>query len=229
MIAFDGLWEAVTGLFGPVKELWNSLTDLYHTVFGAGDATDGFMRIILEVGDVVGQAFRILGAITSTVIGWFTDLIKSVTDFFKTNETARHYLGLLADGISFAWRSIRKYFSPEGFKTIFDNLLEYIDELGDNLMNWINTLTLGAKGITDDELKARQEELYGASGLTNEELDRMIQLDSDLQANTEGVALSFDTKGNAVIKYKDSIVQATNALFIITIFSFYFPNAFNIP
>lgn len=68
---------------------------------------------------------------------------------------------------------------------------------------------------TSDEkiarLKERQDALQKASGLTNEEIARMIQLDGDLQTNAPGVELAFDNKGNAVIKYKDSIVEATNA------------------
>lgn len=60
-------------------------------------------------------------------------------------------------------------------------------------------------------LKERQDALQKASGLTNEEIARMIALDSDLQTNAPGVELAFDNKGNAVIKYKDSIVEATNA------------------
>lgn len=87
-------------------------------------------------------------------------------------------------------------------------LLEYVD-----IQKQLESTTSPEKVA---ELEQRQSELRETSGLTNEQLARMIQLDGDLQKNAPGVALSFDEKGNAVIKYKDEIVEATNAQLELT-------------
>ena len=115
-IAFDGAWAAVQGLIQPLEGLWSSLTDLWNTVVGTGDATSGFMKIILEVGDVVGQAFQILGAILGGVIDGFIWLVKGATSLINESETLRNFFSKLSDVVNTGWQTFRKYFSVEGLK-----------------------------------------------------------------------------------------------------------------
>lgn len=96
----------------------------------------------------------------------------------------------------------------------YENLREKSQLSTNEMLEFKNLQDEIASTSTPDkiaELKNRQDELYKSSGLTNEELDRMIRLDNDLQTNVSGVELAFDSKGKAVIKYKNAIVEATDA------------------
>ena len=154
-IAFDGAWAAVQGLIQPVQTLWSSLTDLWTTVMGTGDATEGFMGIILEVGDVVGQVFRMLGATVGWAIEKVTDIIKWFTSLINSSETVRNVLNYLGSAISDGWKLFRKYFSVEGFNSIFEGISDGFEAMIDAIMHLIPN-AMG--GMSDEVYEQRKKE-----------------------------------------------------------------------
>jgi hypothetical protein len=142
--------------------------DLWNTVVGTGDATSGFMEIILEVGSVVGEAFKILGAIIGSVISGFTSVVTGITNFINSSETARNFLKALGEAVSSAWQTFRKYFSVDGLKSLFADISDGFQSIIDKILV---ILPNSMGGISKDVYKQREEEREARSKARSDILD----------------------------------------------------------
>jgi len=154
-IAFGGLFEAVQDLMQPFGELWNAVSGLFATTNELGGGFDWLQQTIIEVGSVVGEAFKILGAIIGAVVGvvadmykWFNQTVlqsQFVVDMFKTLGTV----------VSEAWQVFRKYFSVEGIKSLMEGVVDGFVGLVDSIRVKLPN-ALG--GISKDVYEAREKE-----------------------------------------------------------------------
>jgi hypothetical protein len=154
-IAFGGLFEAVQGLMQPFSELWNAVSSLFATTNELGGGFDWLEQTIIEVGSVVGEAFKILGAVIGAVVGVVTDMYKwfnetvlksqFVVDMFKT-------LGTVASEV---WQTFRKYFSVEGIKSLMAGFVDGFIGVIDSILVFIGP-TFG--GMSKEVYEAREQE-----------------------------------------------------------------------
>jgi hypothetical protein len=154
-LAFGGLFEAVQGLMQPFSELWNAVSDLFATTNELGGGFDWLEKTIIEVGSVVGEAFKILGAVIGAVVGVVTDMYKwfnetvlksqFVVDMFKT-------LGTVASEV---WQVFRKYFSVEGIKSLMAGFVDGFIGVIDSILVFIGP-TFG--GMSKEVYEAREQE-----------------------------------------------------------------------
>jgi hypothetical protein len=152
-LAFGGLFEAVQGLMQPFGELWKAVSDLWSTTNELGGGFDWLEQTIIEVGSVVGEAFKILGAVIGEVVGVVTDMYKwfnetvlksqFVVDMFKT-------LGTVASEV---WQTFRKYFSVEGIKSLFAGVVDGFMGLVDSIL-----VALPLGGISKEVYESREQE-----------------------------------------------------------------------
>ena len=161
-LAFGGLFEAVEGLMQPFGELWKAVSDLWSTTNELGGGFDWLEQTIIEVGSVVGEAFKILGAVIGAVVGVVTDMYKwfnetvlksqFVVDMFKT-------LGTVASEV---WQTFRKYFSVEGIKSLMegvvDGFLGLIDGIRVKLPNALGGISKEVYEAQEKERAARKEQ-----------------------------------------------------------------------
>ena len=161
-LAFGGLFEAVEGLMQPFGELWKAVSDLFATTDELGGGFDWLEKTIIEVGSVVGEAFKILGAVIGAVVGVVTDMYKwfnetvlksqFVVDMFKT-------LGTVASEV---WQTFRKYFSVEGIKSLMegvvDGFLGLIDGIRVKLPNALGGISKEVYEAQEKERAARKEQ-----------------------------------------------------------------------
>ena len=139
IIAFDGLWNGVTAIFNPLKEL-------YIKIFGVSESTSAFSDILIEAGAYIGDVFEILGKAIGFVIGIIEPIlvpvIKGLIEGFKTLFSAVKTImyGLL------------------NFGDIIEDVGTFFDSLFDDILYAIGKLTKGLAGISDDEYKRRQED-----------------------------------------------------------------------
>lgn len=177
--AFGGLWEAVTGLMQPLDNLWKAVTDIFTSGNELVGSLDWLERTILEVGQVVGDAFKILGAVLGWVIDTATDVYKWFNEVVMKSETVSKYFKTLGEVISDVWQTFRKYFSVEGIKAIFANLNDGFEAMIDKILNLIPNRFGGMsdevyeqrKKDREARAKARDEALVAAK----EEKDAKIQ------------------------------------------------------
>lgn len=154
MFAFEGLWNAASKLLEPIQGLWNSITGLFGSVNDLSGGTETLQTIFLEIGQVVGEAFGILGAIVGTVIdglSWFFDTIKNV---INNTEWLRKTFTFLGEVIGDSWRTFRKYFSIDGMKAIWEGIVEGFDQLIDDILHLIPN-ALG--GMSDEEYEEKKK------------------------------------------------------------------------
>lgn len=214
-IAFDGAWAAVQGLVQPVQDLWTSLNNLWDTVVGTGDATEGFMGIILEVGDVVGETFKILGAVIGGVISTVTDMINGFVNLVNSSETLRSFFSTLGTAISDAWQLFRKYFSVEGFKAIWDGIGDGFESLMDAIMHLIPN----AMGGMSDEVYEQRKQEREARAQARDEVVTAAKEERDQKVQTQLAAAKVDKEefakkkliAEAIKKVSDKEIGAKEA------------------
>ncbi|BDH62305.1 hypothetical protein MTP04_24350 [Lysinibacillus sp. PLM2] len=132
----------------------------------------------------------------------------------QLNVTTEELIKMQEEGFENATATLEQAKAANELASEYEDLRDKSKLTNDQMLEFKDLQNQIASTTSDDklaELQKRQSELETASGLTNEELNRMIGLDAELQKNAPAVELAFDTKGNAVIAYKDSIVEATNA------------------
>jgi len=185
--AFESIWAAAVDLLDPLEKLWSSVTNLFGAVYDLFGSTKSLETIFLEVGQVIGEVFSILGFITKSVISGLSILYNSVADVIRNSEFLKNTIETLSQVISESWRIFRKYFSIDGFKTIFENIGEAFDELGDGLMRWLNKLTLGAVGITENEYKARAEAREQRKKERDDKLEANLAEKDERNRNTQAL------------------------------------------
>lgn len=155
-----------------------------------------------------------IGALVVGSIGAITWGIKELAD--QANVTTEEMIKMQEEAFN---NSVDAY---EDAKAVNDLAIEY-DNLRDKsklstveLLEFVDVQKQIENTSSTSKLEAlrdRQAELQKKSGLTNEELAKMIQLDGQLQESVEGVELAFDAKGNAVVKYTTKLQEATQAEF----------------
>lgn len=153
--AFGGLWEAVQGLMQPLQGLWSAVSDLFATTNELGGGFDWLETTILEVGQVVGEAFKILGAIIGFAVEKVTDMVKWFTEVVMKSETVSKYFTTLSEVVSSVWQTFRKYFSVDGIKSVFEDLSDGFQGMIDAIMHMLPN-AMG--GMSDEVYKQRQEE-----------------------------------------------------------------------
>jgi len=154
-IAFGGLFEAVQDLMQPFSELWNALSDTWSTVNDLGGGFDWLKQTIIEVGSVIGEAFKILGAIIGAVVGVVTDLYKWLNQTVLQSQFVVDMFKTLGTVVSEAWQVFRKYFSVEGIKSLMEGVVDGFVGLVDSIRVKLPN-ALG--GISKDVYEAREKE-----------------------------------------------------------------------
>jgi RNA polymerase-interacting CarD/CdnL/TRCF family regulator len=154
-IAFGGLFEAVQDLMQPFSELWNALSDTWSTVNDLGGGFDWLKQTIIEVGSVIGEAFKILGAIIGAVVGVVTDLYKWFNQTVLQSQFVVDMFKTLGTVVSEAWQVFRKYFSVEGIKSLMEGVVDGFVGLVDSIRVKLPN-ALG--GISKDVFEAREKE-----------------------------------------------------------------------
>ena len=139
IIAFDGLWNGVTAIFNPLKEL-------YIKIFGVSDSTSMFSDILIEAGAYIGDIFEILGKAIGFVIGIIEPILVPVIK------------GLI-EGFKFLWSAVKTImYGMLNFGDMLEDVGTFFDSLFDDILYAIGKLTKGLAGISEDEYKKRQED-----------------------------------------------------------------------
>lgn len=138
VLVFDGLWDGVSALIDPITQLWTN-------IFGVSDSTETFGDLLIDVGEFVGDAFRVLGKVLGVVINIFdaifSPILKGIVAVFK--------------GMWFVIKGVTDIIS--NFGDYWQNLMDVFDEMSDGLLRFLNKVTLGASGITEEEQKRRAD------------------------------------------------------------------------
>ena len=154
-IAFGGLFEAVQDLTQPFKELYDATTDMFGSYNELAGGMDWLSQTIVEVGSVIGEAFKILGAIIGAVVGVVTDMYKWFNETVLKSQFVVDMFKTLGTVVSESWQTFRKYFSVEGIKSLMagfvDGFLALVDSIRVKLPGILG-------GISEDVYKAREEE-----------------------------------------------------------------------
>ena len=153
--AFGGLMEAVTGLMGPIEGLWNAVSDLFATTNDLGGGFAWLEQTILEVGSVVGEAFKILGAVLGFAIEQTTSIVKWFTEVVMKSEFISNVFKTLGEVVTTAWQTFRKYFSVDGLKSLFADISEGFQGIIDKILV---ILPNSMGGISKEVYKQREEE-----------------------------------------------------------------------
>ena len=154
-IAFGGLFEAVQDLTQPFKELYDATTDMFGSYNELAGGMDWLSQTIVEVGSVIGEAFKILGAIIGAVVGVVTDMYKWFNETVLKSQFVVDMFKTLGTVVSESWQTFRKYFSVEGIKSLMAGFVDGFLALVDSILVKLPG-TLG--GISEDVYKAREEE-----------------------------------------------------------------------
>ena len=160
-LAFGGLFEAVQGLMQPFSELWNAVSGLWSTTNELGGGFDWLEKTIIEVGSVVGEAFKILGAVVGEVVGVATYLYKKFDEIILQSQFVVDMFKTLGTVASEVWQTFRKYFSVEGIKSLFagvvDGFLGLIDGIRVKLPNALGGISKEVYEAQEKERAARSE------------------------------------------------------------------------
>lgn len=165
ILALEGAWDAVLSLIEPFQLL-------AEEIFGTGDAAGGFADVLIEVGSVVGEAFRILGA----AIGWVTGIVTDAVRWFKELVGKSEWLsGALKDAAA----AFKKYFSVEGIKALMgdlvDGFMQMIDDIRVMLPNAMGGISKEEKEQRDkareESKKTRDQELEDHNKAREEKID----------------------------------------------------------
>jgi len=154
-LAFGGLFEAVQDLMQPFSELWNAVSGLFATTNELGGGFDWLEQTIIEVGSVVGEAFKILGAIIGEVVGVVTDMYKWFNQTVLQSQFVVDMFKTLGTVVSEAWQVFRKYFSVEGIKSLMAEFVDGFIGVIDSILVFIGP-TFG--GMSKEVYEAREKE-----------------------------------------------------------------------
>ncbi len=182
LVAFDGLWEGVSSILAPLQELWTNL-------FGVSESTSTFGDLLIDVGSVLGDAFRILGKVIGVAVSifdtLFSPILKVVIGYFKGLWSVIKTVNEVVSNFGDYW---------EDFK---DGLTSMIDSI-------LNMLPNAFGGISDEEKKRRDD----ARALRKEERDASREKRA-IDAEAQKAELKEDRKQFAEKKLTHD--QLTNA------------------
>jgi hypothetical protein len=154
-IAFGGLFEAVQGLMQPFGELWKAVSNLWSTTNELGGGFDWLEQTIIEVGSVVGEAFKILGAIIGEVVGVATYLYTKFDEIVLKSQFVVDMFKTLGTVVSEGWQIFRKYFSVDGIKSLMAGFVDGFIGVIDSILVFIGP-TFG--GMSKEVFEAREQE-----------------------------------------------------------------------
>ena len=145
----------------PFSELWNAVSGLWSTTNELGGGFDWLEKTIIEVGSVVGEAFKILGAVVGEVVGVATYLYKKFDEIILQSQFVVDMFKTLGTVASEVWQTFRKYFSVEGIKSLFagvvDGFLGLIDGIRVKLPNALGGISKEVYEAQEKERAARSE------------------------------------------------------------------------
>ena len=159
ILAFDGFWDGIQPVIGALGRLWDSL-------FGTSDMTSSFGDVMIDVGDFLGQAFRVLGDVIGFLIDYGVRPLAWTIKTFMIDPLI--WVGkVIGDVIGFFIN----------FKDNMAALGEVLDEFLDNILRLLNKVTFGAAGISEEE-KARRDALRSdAKALRDAEKEKIKTAD----------------------------------------------------
>jgi hypothetical protein len=160
-LAFGGLFEAVQGLMQPFGELWKAVSNLWSTTNELGGGFDWLEQTIIEVGSVVGEAFKILGSVIGEVVGVATYLYTKFDEIVLKSQFVIDMFKTLGTVASEMWQGFRKYFSVEGIKSLMadfvDGFMAMVDGIRVMLPNDFGGISKEVYEAREQERKARSE------------------------------------------------------------------------
>lgn len=140
ILAFEGLYNGVQQILQPLRELMSSL-------FGVSRETEGFGKVLVDVGAFVGEVFQVLG----TAIG---ALIKAIDMFLV--PIIKVTLVPVFQALWAVTKGVINGFA--GFMDMLQDVGTFFDGMFDAIMFGLNKLTRGLVGINEEEYKKRQED-----------------------------------------------------------------------
>ena len=153
IIVLDGLWNGISAIFQPLKELATNLLGLISSVFGASEGTTGFVDIVIGAGKFLAEIFQYIGKAIGVVI--------KVIDFALTPVfyVLAGGLYLVIGVFNMLWGGLKLVID------VFAKLMDIIQDVGtffsglmDMILFAVGKLTKGLAGISEDEYKARNTE-----------------------------------------------------------------------
>jgi hypothetical protein len=123
----------------------NPLKDLMTNIFGVSDSANGFGEILIEVGAFVGEVLQYLGKAIGVVI--------RAIDFFLTPVI--HLAVAAFQGVWFVIKKVIDGFA--GLMDLFEDFGDFMSGVMDMILRGVNKLTLGAKGISEEEFERNQK------------------------------------------------------------------------
>lgn len=153
-----------------------------------------------------------LGALAVGAIGAITVALVKAKD--SSAETAEEMLKLQEETFNTQMKSYEAAKSNVELANSYDQLRDKSSLTVEELLRYkdiqsqLEATTSAEKvAILKDELSKLQEK----SGLTSEEIARMLELDQQIIDTVPGVEAAYDSKGNAIIKYSESVKTATKS------------------
>ena len=152
IVVLDGLWNGISAIFQPLKELGQKVLGLISSIFGASEGTDGFVTIVMGAGRFLGDLFQTIGKAIGVVIKVIDIALTPI--FF-----------ILSGAMQFVIGTFKILYA--GIKIIIDvfaKLMDIIQDVGtffgglmDMILFAVGKLTKGLAGINEDEYKAREK------------------------------------------------------------------------
>jgi len=165
ILAFDGLYTGVMSIINP-------LADMMKNIFGVSDSTTSFGEVLIDVGAFLGEVFQYLGKAIGVVI--------KVLDFALTPVVQ-----VLVEVFKGVWYVVKKMI--DGFNVVvdlFEDFGDFMQHVMDGILRGVNTLTLGAKGISEEEYNRNEQARADAKKAREEERKRR---DDDSKISKEAV------------------------------------------
>lgn len=179
ILAFDGLWDGVEVMLGPLNELWNAIV-------GTSDSASSFSETLIDVGKQVGAVLRFVGEVLAvTVIPVLTWLAKEIRGLVVGVINAVSWIYSLGDKF-------------EDFK---DGLGEVIDAL-------LHMLPNAMGGISDEE-KKRRDDIRAQTKLDRETEKERSKYAKEADAQRHKEALAEDKKAFGEKKITSDKLTAT--------------------
>ena len=152
IVVLDGLWNGISAIFQPLKELATNLFGLISSVFGASEGTNGFVDIIMGAGRFLGDLFQTIGKAIGAVIKVIDFALTPV--FYILSGAMQVVVGIFK--VLYGALKI-------GIE-VFAKLMDIIQDVGmffgglmDMILFAVGKLTKGLAGISEDEYKAREK------------------------------------------------------------------------
>jgi hypothetical protein len=165
ILAFEGLYTGVMSIINP-------LSDMMDNIFGVSKGTQSFGEVLIDVGAFLGEVFQYLGKAIGLVI--------KVLDFALTP---------VIQGIVAVFQAV--YFVVKKAIDGFGGLMDFFEDFGDfmagvmdSILRGVNKLTLGAKGISEEEFERNQKARDDSKKAREEERKRR---DDNSKINNEAV------------------------------------------